>query len=55
MKAAVARRYGSLEVEDVGESREPDATERSLVRVHATSLNAVDWYGLTGAPTSRAP
>jgi NADPH:quinone reductase-like Zn-dependent oxidoreductase len=48
MKAAVVARYGSLTVEDVEKPR-PAAGE-VLVRVHATSLNAVDWYGFTGRP-----
>jgi NADPH:quinone reductase-like Zn-dependent oxidoreductase len=48
MKAAVALEYGSLVLQDV-EKPEP-ADGGVLVRVHATSLNAVDWYGLTGRP-----
>ena len=48
MKAAVAERYGSLVVREV---EKPEPTEGEvLVRVHATSLNAVDWYGLNGRP-----
>src|ERR1039457_6336153 len=48
MKAVLALRYGSLVLQEV-EGPEP-AEGGVLVRVHATSLNAVDWYGLTGRP-----
>jgi NADPH:quinone reductase-like Zn-dependent oxidoreductase len=48
MKAALTLKYGSLVVHDV-EKPEPAAGE-ALVRVRATSLNAVDWYGLNGRP-----
>ena len=53
MKAALVPRYGSLVVEDV-EKPEP-AEGDVLVRVHATSLNAVDWYGFTGRPYIARP
>jgi NADPH:quinone reductase-like Zn-dependent oxidoreductase len=53
MKAALAPRYGSLVVRDV-EKPEP-AEGDVLVRVHATSLNAVDWYGLNGRPYVARP
>jgi NADPH:quinone reductase-like Zn-dependent oxidoreductase len=48
MKAAVLEGYGTVVVRDV----EPPAPGEGeiLVRVHATSLNAVDWYGLVGRP-----
>lgn len=53
MKAALAPRYGDLVVRDV---EEPELTEGGvLVRVHATSLNAVDWYGLNGRPYVARP
>src|SRR5215218_4418409 len=48
MNAALIRSYGSLTVTDV-EKPEPAANE-ILVRVRATSLNAVDWYGFSGRP-----
>jgi NADPH:quinone reductase-like Zn-dependent oxidoreductase len=48
MKAALTFKYGSLVVQDV-EKPEP-ASGDVLVRVRATSLNAVDWYGLNGRP-----
>src|SRR5436190_13274377 len=48
MKAAIVARYGSLEV---GEVEKPAPAEgQVLVHVKATSLNAVDWYGLNGRP-----
>jgi NADPH:quinone reductase-like Zn-dependent oxidoreductase len=53
MKAALAPRYGSLVMRDV-EKPEP-AEGDVLVRVHATSLNAVDWYGLNGRPYVARP
>jgi NADPH:quinone reductase-like Zn-dependent oxidoreductase len=53
MKAALASRYGSLVIRDV-EKPEP-AEGDVLVRVHATSLNAVDWYGLNGRPFVARP
>ena len=53
MKAAVVTRYGSLVVTDI-EKPEP-AEGEVLVRVHATSLNAVDWYGFSGRPYVARP
>ena len=53
MKAAVLARYGSLAVIDVNK---PEPAEGEvLVRVHATSLNAVDWYGFSGRPYAARP
>jgi NADPH:quinone reductase-like Zn-dependent oxidoreductase len=48
MKAALALRYGSLVLQEV-EKPEP-AEGDVLVRVHATSLNAIDWYEFSGRP-----
>ena len=48
MKAALVPKYGSLVVQEV-DRPEPDAGE-VLVRVRATSLNAVNWYGVHGRP-----
>lgn len=48
MKAAVLERYGSLALLDA-EKPEPSEGE-ALIRVRATSLNAVDWYGFSGRP-----
>src|SRR5437762_9027883 len=53
MKAVVVAAYGSLAVQDV-EKPEP-APGEVLVRVHATSLNAVDWYGFSGRPYVARP
>jgi NADPH:quinone reductase-like Zn-dependent oxidoreductase len=53
MKAAVADRYGSLVLREV-ETPEPEAGD-VLVRVHATSLNAADWYELNGRPLVARP
>jgi NADPH:quinone reductase-like Zn-dependent oxidoreductase len=48
MKAVVALKYGSLALQDVAKP-EP-GEEGVLVRVHATSLNAIDWYECSGRP-----
>ena len=53
MKAAMTFRYGSLVIRDV-EMPEP-AEGDVLVRARATSLNAVDWYGLNGRPYFARP
>jgi NADPH:quinone reductase-like Zn-dependent oxidoreductase len=53
MKAAVARAYGSLEVRDA--ERPAPAEGEVLVRVHAASLNAVDWYEAHGRPYVARP
>src|SRR3954469_25878756 len=53
MRAALVRSYGSLEAAEV-EMPSPAAGE-ALVRVRATSLNAVDWYGFTGRPYLARP
>ena len=53
MKAALVPRYCTLVVADV---EKPSPTAGTvLVRVHATSLNAVDWYGFTGRPYVARP
>jgi NADPH:quinone reductase-like Zn-dependent oxidoreductase len=53
VKAALHTRYGALEVRDV--QRPALEPGRVLVRVHASSLNAVDWYGFTGRPYVARP
>src|SRR5690349_6812974 len=53
MKAALVRTYGTVSVEDVP-TPEPGEGE-VLVRVRASSLNAVDWYGLHGRPVAARP
>jgi NADPH:quinone reductase-like Zn-dependent oxidoreductase len=53
MNAAVTHRYGSLALQEL---EKPAPTEGEvLVRVRATSLNAVDWYALTGRPYVARP
>jgi NADPH:quinone reductase-like Zn-dependent oxidoreductase len=53
VRAALVPRYGSLVVTEV-EKPEP-AEGDVLVRVRATSLNAVDWYGFCGHPWVARP
>jgi NADPH:quinone reductase-like Zn-dependent oxidoreductase len=53
MKAAQVKKYGSVGLEDVA-TPEP-AEGEVLVRVHASSVNAVDWYGLNGRPLVARP
>jgi NADPH:quinone reductase-like Zn-dependent oxidoreductase len=53
MRAAQVRRYGSVEIEDV--ARPEPAEGEVLVRVHASSVNAADWYGLNGRPYVARP
>lgn len=53
MRAATVRTYGTVGVEDVP-TPEPGEDE-VLVRVRASSLNAVDWYGLHGRPVAARP
>jgi NADPH:quinone reductase-like Zn-dependent oxidoreductase len=53
MKAAIHVQYGSLDLRDV-QTPEPGEGEL-LVRVHASSLNAVDWYGVNGRPYFARP
>jgi NADPH:quinone reductase-like Zn-dependent oxidoreductase len=48
MRAAVVQKYGSLMIDEI-EKPEPVQGE-VLVRVRATSVNAVDWYGFSGRP-----
>ena len=48
MRAARVSKYGSITVGDV--AKPTPAADEVLVRVHATSVNAVDWYGFKGRP-----
>ena len=48
MRAAQVTKYGSIGVSDV--AKPTPAADEVLVRVHATSVNAVDWYGFKGRP-----
>ncbi len=51
MRASVARRYGTADVLTVEEVPVPTAGKKEvLVRVEASSLNALDWHFLTGTP-----
>jgi NADPH:quinone reductase-like Zn-dependent oxidoreductase len=51
MTAVVARRYGTEEVIEIDEVPVPaPGPTEVLVRVEATSLNALDWHYLTGTP-----
>jgi NADPH:quinone reductase-like Zn-dependent oxidoreductase len=51
MRAAVAREYGTSEVVSIDEVPTPTPGDGEvLVRVEASSLNALDWHFLTGTP-----
>jgi len=51
MKAIVSTRYGSPEVMQLQEIDRPAVTDDGvLVRVHAASVNALDWHTLRGEP-----
>jgi NADPH:quinone reductase-like Zn-dependent oxidoreductase len=55
MKAIVRDRYGS-EVLELQEVEKPElADDGVLVRVRASSVNAVDWYDVTGTPWIARP
>jgi NADPH:quinone reductase-like Zn-dependent oxidoreductase len=51
MKAFVYDKYGSPDVLQLREIDRPVVTDNDvLVRVHAFSVNPVDWHTLTGTP-----
>ena len=51
MRAIVHDRYGSPDVLRLEEIEKPEvADDAVLVRVHAASVNRLDWYGVTGTP-----
>ena len=51
MKAAVRDRFGPPEVVEVRELEKPvPADDEVLVRIHASSINIADWYGVVGRP-----
>src|SRR5687767_9849957 len=54
MKAIVHHKYGSPDVLELQEIDKPIATDDEvLVRVHAASLNILDWYGISGLAIGR--
>jgi len=51
MKAIVYHKYGSPDVLELGGVDKPVATDDEvLVRVHASSVNPVDWHSVSGTP-----
>jgi NADPH:quinone reductase-like Zn-dependent oxidoreductase len=51
MRGIVHDRYGSPDVLRLEEIEKPEvADDAVLVRVHAASVNRLDWYGVTGTP-----
>lgn len=51
MRAAVARRYGTAEQISIEEIPVPrPGSDEVMVRVEASSVNALDWHFLTGTP-----
>ncbi len=51
MKAIVYRKYGSPDVLELQEIEKPAVTDGEvLVRVHAASVNPLDWHFLRGTP-----
>ena len=51
MRAAVRKTYGPPDVVALEDVEEPELTDDGvLVRVHAASVNPVDWHSLTGTP-----
>ena len=51
MRAMVYHNYGSPDVLELAEIERPVAKEgQVLVKVHAASVNWIDWHFLTGTP-----
>jgi NADPH:quinone reductase-like Zn-dependent oxidoreductase len=51
MKAAVRERFGPPEVVELRDVEKPvPADDEVLVRIHASSINIADWYGVRGRP-----
>ena len=56
MKAIVHERYGGADVLELREVEKPAIGDGEvLVRVHASSVNPVDWYGVLGLWLGRLP
>lgn len=56
MQAVIRNDYGPPDVLQLVERAEPEITDDGvLVRVHAASLNRIDWYALTGTPLVGRP
>jgi NADPH:quinone reductase-like Zn-dependent oxidoreductase len=56
MKAAVYRCYGSPEVVELADVAKPTlADDRLLIRVHAASVNPLDWHYMRGKPYLMRP
>ncbi len=56
MKAVVYRCYGSPEVVKLEELAKPvPAADRMLVKVHAASVNPLDWHYMRGKPYIMRP
>jgi NADPH:quinone reductase-like Zn-dependent oxidoreductase len=56
MKAIVHERYGPPDLLELRDVEPPEiGDDQVLVRVHASSVNPVDWYGVTGLWLARLP
>ncbi len=56
MKAVMCRSYGSPDVLKIEEVEKPTVSEDGvLVRVHASSVNPAEWYGMVGLLIARMP
>ncbi len=54
MKAVMFESYGQPDVLKIKEIEKPEVSDDAvLVRVHASSINVAEWYGMTGLPIAR--
>lgn len=54
MKTVIHAKYGSPDVLEIVEMEKPSVSEDGvLVRVHASSVNPAEWYGMTGLLVAR--